>query len=985
MIRKLTISLFIALLTHTSYGQGQVDSLRQALQKQKEDTLKVQTYLQFFYSDLFYSNPQEVIDFLKKSANLSQKLGYAKGIAEAYNSLGYMYRIRSENDSAFHYFNEALIISQESEYTQGLLDAFIGLGNTNNQIGNWKEALVQFKNAEEVAERTKNDRIVASANNNMGNISLARGALSDALKYYQKAAEKGPPTIREVALINIALVHIELKNFIKAREYFQQAIKMSEKAGTKYNLAFIYEHLGSVEQMDGNSAKAIDYYNEAITLFESIDERYNVSDLQTNLADIYFESGDYNKALEMYRTSFAIQEEIDHFVGQCNNLLGIGKTLMATGDFQESEVALLDANQIADKHQLLTAKDNIVLSLSTLYKEMGNYQKALDYHIQYKILSDSLLNQENSKQINELETQYQTVQKEQEIDLLSAENQIANLQIQKQQNLRNYLLIIAVILVVLIGVVYNQYSIKAKANNRLKELDQLKTSFFTNISHEFRTPLSLILSPLQKLLQADHSGETQKELSLIQRNATRLLELINQLLDLSKLEAGKLELKVRKGNIREFMEIAAASFESLAVAQMIHFHSNLNQLPKAAYFDEDKVQKIITNLLSNAFKFTPSKGNVSLNTTFENGQLLIAISDTGPGIEPSELKNIFHRFHQSTTTNPNAAGTGIGLTLTKELATLHHGKIEVESTLGKGSTFTFSFPTNKSAYASFEIAESEAAKTIVLPTNQSEIAGSSSEKEMLETDTPAVLVVEDNADLRLHISSLLQEHYIVHESVNGREGINDALKFVPDIIISDLMMPEADGITLCNELKVNEKTSHIPIVLLTAKADKETKLEGLTTGADEYLTKPFDNDELLIRVENLIKSRSALKQKFSQTLKLEPSQIEVNSPDEAFIRRAMEIVDQHLSDETFTVEAFQKEMGMSRMQLHRKLKALTNFSASEFTRDLRLQRAATLLSNGQMNVAETAYSCGFNSLSYFTECFKEKFGSTPSKYAKKAS
>ncbi|MEM7110717.1 MAG: response regulator, partial [Bacteroidota bacterium] len=309
---------------------------------------------------------------------------------------------------------------------------------------------------------------------------------------------------------------------------------------------------------------------------------------------------------------------------------------------------------------------------------------------------------------------------------------------------------------------------------------------------------------------------------------------------------------------------------------------------------------------------------------------------------------------------------------------LHKGDITVESEPGQGATFTLEFPINKSAYLPKEIVEGESqtyqtvTKITSIPADQEAAEQEASEK--------IVLIVEDNPDLRNHMTSLLESDFTVKQSVDGQVGIEDALKLVPDIIITDLMMPEVDGVELCNTLKANEKTSHIPIIMLTAKADRGTKLDGLKTGADDFLTKPFDNEELFIRVQNLIAQREKLQVKYEQTLRLAPSKIVVKSPEETFIKNALEVVDQNLSNSEFTVESFQTEMGMSRMQLHRKLKALTNFSASEFIRDIRLQRAEDLLIGNGLNVTEVAYSCGFNSVSYFTQCFKQKFGKSPSSY-----
>ncbi|SMG39636.1 Signal transduction histidine kinase [Marivirga sericea] len=975
---KKIILLFLVsfLLGFFSVGQTQIDSLRQILSDQDNDSNKVKTYLQFFYTDLYYSNPEEVIQYTREAADLSRAINYHKGEVEAYNSLGYIYRVRSENDSAFHFFGKALKLAEPINYNLGILDAYVGLGNTYNQLSKWQQAIIEFKKAEELAFSGGNLRIAASANNNLGNISLAQGALQDALIYYQKAADIGPPSIEEVALVNIGLVHIELNNPEKAMDYLLEAKEMTSQSENWYALAFIHQHLGSLERSKSNLPEALDYYQKAMDIYKSINERQFYSEVLTSIASVYYEKKLYLKALAAYNESIQIQKEISHYAGWCNSLHGMGEVYLAMGNISASEKTLIEALNIADKNTLLTLKDDIVLTLSTLYKNSGRYKKALAYHELYKQLSDSLLNQEKQEQIDELETRFETKQKQQEIDLLSAENQIANLNVLQQTNFRNYVIIIAFILAILAAVAYNRVQVKAKANNKLKELDQLKTNFFTDISHEFRTPLTLILSPVSKALKSEQNSPIKHDLELIQRNAERLLELTNQLLDLSKLEAGKLKLTVRPYNLHDFLQVSVASFESFAPSKNIDFKIELKDVPTSAYFDQDNLQKILNNLLSNAFKFTPDGGCIILKADAAKKHLNITVKDTGPGISEKQQRKVFDRFYQNDN-NEQGGGSGIGLTLTKELVLLHHGSISLDSAVGVGSTFKFSIPIEASAYQKKEIDAS-----LTEPLKPASTFNDSIEWDQIKEKEgiPIALIVEDNFDLSHHIRSVLSEKYTVFEAKNGVAGVERAMELIPDIIISDWMMPKMDGLEFCKKVKEDQRSSHIPIIMLTAKADVSSKLEGLKTGADEYLTKPFNTEELLARMENLISQRAHLKSIYSKRITVSPSKIEVTDPNEAFLQKALGIVDSHIEDNEFTVEKFQGEMAMSRMQLHRKLKALTDFSASEFIRNLRLQRAADLLSSNGMQVSEVAYKTGFNSLSYFTQCFKEKYGVIPSQY-----
>jgi len=563
---------------------------------------------------------------------------------------------------------------------------------------------------------------------------------------------------------------------------------------------------------------------------------------------------------------------------------------------------------------------------------------------------------------------------------------------------------------------------KAEAE-KLKELDRMKSRFFANISHEFRTPLTLILGPIETIYQRIPDRETRRDLSMMRRNGQRLLRLINQLLDLSRLEAGKLKLQARPGDLLAFLKGIVFSFESLTRQRKIdlRFQSPENLPP--IYFDPDKLEKVFINLLSNAFKFTPaggeiivavdippappSKGGIPPPPPFEGGaggMLEIRVRDTGPGISPQHLPHIFDRFYSSGEGySKDQQGSGIGLALTRELVELHHGKISVNSEAGRGAEFTILLPLEKAHLREDEIlAETEPplltaplskgkAETIVLETgletrNASSPASEGGAGESVEFpgtggESPILLIVEDNPDMRAYIRGQLLDYCQVLEAEDGQAGLDMASDTLPDLIISDVMMPKMDGYQLCEKLKTDQRTSHIPLILLTAKSSGESKLEGLTLGADDYLVKPFDSKELRVRVKNLIEQRRRLRERFGKEIKLQPKDIAITSADEKFLQRAMDITDRYISDENFSVEQFGREIGLSRGQLHRKLKALTDQSPVDFIRTIRLKRAAQLLEKRSGTVAEIAYQVGFSDPSYFSRCFRQQFGVLPSEYA----
>ncbi|MGI9544736.1 MAG: hybrid sensor histidine kinase/response regulator transcription factor, partial [Cyclobacteriaceae bacterium] len=547
---------------------------------------------------------------------------------------------------------------------------------------------------------------------------------------------------------------------------------------------------------------------------------------------------------------------------------------------------------------------------------------------------------------------------------------------------------------------WRSYEIKrVKLKHRaeyLSELDQLKSRFFANISHEFRNPLTLILGPVKKLIDKQTNQHDQNNLAGIQRNAQRLLRLVNQLLDLSKLEAGKLKLEAVKSDIVSFVRNQANAFSSLADSKNISFTIDLPEEKVGVYFDRDKLEKIINNLLSNAFKFTPEEGSVKVKmqpiTKGTKEWMQIKVADSGKGIPPKEIKKIFDRFYQvDASLTREQEGTGIGLALTKELVELHHGEIKVKSVRGQVTTFTLLLPLGKDHLNEEDIIQElplpeEAIESVEARMHPSELVAHTSDT-LLEKDSeqvvekPLVLIVEDHQEMRKFIRTSIGDQYQVQEAEHGVVGLEMSQELLPDLIISDVMMPEMDGYALCEKIKTDELTSHIPVVLLTAKADRRSKLTGLQTGADDYLSKPFDEEELQLIVRNRIAERRKMRERFSRDITLEPRHISITSLDEQFLAKVLDIIEEHMADENFSIEALSQQAGYSHMHFYRKIKALSGQTPSQFLRTIRLKRAAAMLQKKSDQVTQIAYNVGFNSLSYFNKCFKDQFGMTPGQYA----
>lgn len=540
-----------------------------------------------------------------------------------------------------------------------------------------------------------------------------------------------------------------------------------------------------------------------------------------------------------------------------------------------------------------------------------------------------------------------------------------------------YLMLIAVIVFSIYHFQLNRRLALAEAG-RLRELDEVKTKLYTNITHEFRTPLTVIQGTTEQI----EAHETEKE--IIQRNSRNLLELVNRMLSLSKLEAGKLDLKLIHGDILGFLRYVTESFHSLALNRKLNlnFYADMDSIEMD--YDPEKILQILSNLISNALKFTPEYGKVTIiarKKRIGNDPVLqLRVRDTGIGIAPEQIPFIFDRFYQvNAEHNRPAEGTGIGLALTKELVALMDGAINVESVLGEGTTFTVKLPICRDApqvETHFDLSVSAVAGNGYIAGQSATAVVESSVSSTNSSGYPLLLIVEDNQDVRQYLASCLQADYQLLFARNGREGTEQALEYIPDIIISDVMMPEVDGFELCRTLKQDERTSHIPIILLTAKADITSKLEGLEFGADAYLAKPFLRSELEVRLRKLIELRRKLQARYHQSdFKTEAA----TEKEDAFILKIRRLVLDHLDDNKFGVEELSRALHLHRSQLHRKLKALTGKSTTHLINRIRLQEGYRLLQEGKLNVSEVAYAVGFSGPTYFSQLFSKEYGRPPSK------
>jgi ligand-binding sensor domain-containing protein/signal transduction histidine kinase/DNA-binding response OmpR family regulator len=516
---------------------------------------------------------------------------------------------------------------------------------------------------------------------------------------------------------------------------------------------------------------------------------------------------------------------------------------------------------------------------------------------------------------------------------------------------------------------------------KMHELDSFKLQLFTNISHEIKTPLTLITSPLKKILKHQIADPEMKEnLQLMDKNADQLLHLVTQLLDYRKLQDGKLIIEPKQGDIVKFCKDVFFSFKNVLKDNKIQYTFQSAQDEINTGFDPDKLRNILNNLIFNAIRYNKQGGTISFFISAETGNnqdvkqyVKIVISDTGIGISRNDIANIFDRYYSKYINKENTS-SGIGLSFTRELVELHNGKISVESEEGKGTTFTVMLP--------FIDSEPDLPESKVDEWESFELSGEKTSETVHKQKI--MLIIEDNEDMLCFIHSHFNNAFTVMKARDGEEGWRLALKAIPDIIVSDVMMPKLNGIEFCERIKNDERTSHIPIILLTALSSKENIKTGLVAGADDYITKPFDIDLLETKVVNLLTMRKSLIEKFSKQKVLHPSNVGIKTSDEKFLEKVIRITEKHIDNPELNIDTFVDSLGVSRMQLYRKLDALTNMTVKEFVNDIRMKRAEQILSEKKVNISEVAYAVGFNDLSYFGKCFKRKYGISASEYNLKA-
>ena len=948
-----TDSVEVAKLTALigQYDYNKPDSTLYVIQKLKEYAVKENSVIGYhyfyFFKSYYYSLYDETSNLDSVEFLLTKAIDYAKKLpfesvfeqAECFYSLSYNCAIQYKNDKALHYANEGYELTQKHDNTKGIGIMSMCLGNIYfYNLRKYDSALIYYKIADSSIRITDNEsKDLAFLNTSMGQI------------FY------------------------EMKNFPKAMNYFLEAKRLYNIFNDDVNLHLMRDRIAAIRLENKENDLAISILDSNLIYYQKINYSLRIFETSSLLGYANKDAGRLNAILPNAEIALNTAVEMKDTFRIIESTIEKSRFLLILNKHEQSLKLATVADKLCDKMNYLHKKIETVDLLHRLQKEKGNYKEAYNLFAQYKILNDSALKKKQEEAALEIEEKYQAKQKGEELQTLKAQKELEDEQKKNQQNK----LIGAVVLFGIACIVFFfLYRNRQKTAKKLEELDATKTRFFENISHEFRTPLTLIKLPVSQALKAK-GNLSEDELNIIHNNSSRLQNLIEDLLSLSELDAGK--MVVNKEEERPFnqAQTLCSQFDSYATSKGISYYKVIENKNILANYDTSVLDKVLTNLISNAIKYSDMGGEVTARVTLENENLIMKISDTGQGISEEDQEKIFDRFYQVGEKNEAIQGSGIGLALVKRVLELNNGSISVKSKVEEGSIFTAILPLEKILTVDTSSSEYDNSATKDIVSNKKE----NFLDEVEISDKPKLLVTEDNKELLGYIKQLFQSDYHVVTAQNGKEGLEKSLEEIPDIIISDWMMPEMNGIELCQNIKTNTVTSHIPFVLLTAKADVKDKIKGYETGADSYFPKPFNFDELKAQIANLVSQREKLIEKFSDS-NLIPEGAKTNSLDVEFWNSFKSFIEENISDPDLSSITIADALSMSRMQLHRKLTALTGQSAVNIIRNQRMIKATQLLADPSVRVSEVCYEVGYTDKSAFSRSFKKEFGVTPTQFQK---
>ena len=778
------------------------------------------------------------------------------------------------------------------------------------------------------------------------------------------------------SLNGLGNIYLTLGNYERADSALRKALVVEQELGSMVGAAINYANLGSIFEHRGEVDSAWVYYRYSMEANQKAGSTLGIALCHSSFGSLYEQAQQYDEAIKEYEAGYQLMQDSKDEWHKLNLLVALASVHSAMRDdaqmLQYLSLARSKAEQIQDKEHLA----DIYTLYYKYYKRHGDWQAALTYYEQATEMKQSSLDMDkfNRMQNTSLTIERNIQNRKMNKAKITLEHERAERRIEN--------VTFAVIALLLLGFfsffLYIQ-RIQRRNHKELKKMSSMRETFFTNITHEFRTPLTLILG-LSQELQQEESEQIRERAESIERQGQGLLTLINQLLDISKIKSSVGDPRTCRGNVTAHIAMIVDSYRDYASSRYIELiYQPQDQVEMS--FVPDYVNKVFNNLLSNAFKFTPPQGKISITLWRADDSVYIDLSDTGHGMDRETVEHAFDPFYQAESDSKHI-GTGIGLALVKQIVQASKGQISIESKLGEGTTFHIIVPIINDQAAPQQTL-SAATNMPLLPHQETDLQDSECEQD----ESCRLLVIEDNHDIAHYIGSQFEDHYSVSYATDGEEGFRKAVELVPDLIITDLMMPGVNGLELCRQIRSNEIVNHIPIIVVTAKVSEEERIRGIEAGADAYLTKPFNTTELRMLVERLLDSRKTLRQKFAQIVikGQEPDESETNKLEEAditFLTKVAALVDQQISQNKNTnVEEIASSLYMSSRQLYRKLKALTGYAPSAYILRLKIRKACELMdADAEMSLTDVAYQSGFDTYSNFSRSFKNICEVSPSKY-----
>jgi signal transduction histidine kinase/CheY-like chemotaxis protein len=981
------------------------DSLKLELEQATEAAQKVALYIDIADRIRTSQSIEKMEGYLQQAAKIAEETKDKKLITDVLMEKGKLFSAKGQHEEGENIFKQSLENYKAINFEMGQLMALNALGIATKRQGKYVEAVSYLEQATQLFNDTSPSARKASVYANLGNsyfrinqFELAYEASFKALKYFEEAGNN-----RGIGLTygNIGSLYKDQGNQDKALEYYQQSVVILEKEKSLKGLLNAYGNMASVYSNKENYKTSIDFHEKQLNIAEQLGSIELIFAVKESIAKKYLHINNINRAEELLN-------EIERDTGQVSNDYLIRYYLTKASIFEEKnqlQQAIFfteKAHQIGKQTGDFLSLKGILYRLHYLNDLTGNHKKAYTFLSEYHVVIDSLKSQSNIQELTTQRMQFDFDKKQETYEL---EKKAFQHQLRIQQLIRWGSLGFTLLFGIIAFLIYRYYKRqnelleKDLENNKtieaqsakLKILYDYKNKLFANIAHELRTPLTLISNPIKSVLKRNEiQGQDAEQLHIADRNIRSLSSTIYQILDLAKRENVELSTQPVEFDVNELIQFITNDFLSMAQFKSIQFSKPMIGLITLVITDGEKLMIVIRNLLSNAFKFTQKNGQVSINVIDLGEEVTVNIQDTGKGMTKDDLAKIFDRHYQVNPKNlPKEGGMGIGLSICKEYMTLIKGSIIAESEFGKGSSFTIRFPKkivektaiNTDASASFNALIVQNS-VLDLDVNQEELVLIGND---ITNEITRILVVEDNIDMSNYLKHILNEEYEIDFAQDGKEALELLKTNRPDLIIADYMMPNMNGMELIEQLKNKPQYASIPVIMLTAQQAIDLKLDALRIGVDDYLTKPFDNQELLARIRNILMNQRIIKTE--RQLEVEVNEVKKNTPptmnmeDLAWLKELETKSKQHISNPNFTIMGLAEEMAISYSNIFRKIKKMTGLTANQYLREIRFQEALKLLEAKKYgSVKAVAYSVGYKNTKYFSKNFKKRFGKNPSEY-----